>query len=153
MNRTTFQALAIGVAATFALLGVYFGALTLLSGWEFTVSEFLKYRFFVLALAGGFGLQAGLFVHLRAIVQRSREQGVVLATSGTASTAAMVSCCTHYLANVAPVLGAAGLVAFAAQYQVELFWAGLAFNGAGLAFIVSRIVQAKKEHAKCLALS
>ena len=42
----------------------------------------------------------------------------------------MVSCCAHYLANVAPVLGAAGLVAFAAQFQVELFWVGLAFNAA-----------------------
>lgn len=153
MTSIAGKAIVAGAGATAALLGVYFGALTLLSGWDFTLLEFLKYRYFIVALAGGFGLQVALFVHLRAIVHGAREQGVVLATSGTASTAAMVSCCTHYLANIAPVLGAAGLVAFAAQYQVELFWVGLAFNAAGTAFIVSKIVQAKKEHAKCLAIS
>lgn len=153
MTTGTGKAVAAGVAAAAALLAIYFAALTLLSGWDFTWSEFLKYRYFIGALAGGFGLQVALFIRLRAIVHGARQQGVVLATSGTASTAAMVSCCTHYLANVAPVLGAAGLVAFAAQYQVELFWVGLAFNAAGTAFIASRIVQARKEHAKCLAVS
>jgi Cu+-exporting ATPase len=153
MRRTTAQALAAGVAATMGLLAIYFGALTAISGWQFTFAEFLKFRWFVLALAAGFGLQVVLFMHLRAVVHQARGQGVALATSGTASAGAMVSCCAHYLANVAPVLGATGLVAFTAQYQVELFWVGLAFSAAGLAFIVSRIVQAKKEHAQCLALS
>src|SRR3990167_6795276 len=96
------------IAAALVLLGVYFGALTLVSGWNFTVEQFLAYRYFVLALAFGFGVQVGLFVHLKALVQGARNQGVVLATSGTASTAAMVSCCTHYLANIAPIIGAAG---------------------------------------------
>jgi Cu+-exporting ATPase len=65
----------------------------------------------------------------------------------------MVSCCTHYLANIAPIVGAAGLVTFAAQYQVELFWVGLAFNAAGILYITSKVIQATKEHAKCLAVS
>ena len=65
------------------------------------------------------------------------------------STAAMVSCCAHYLVNVAPVLGATSLVAFAAQFQVELFWVGLAFSAAGIAFVLSRLWKAEKEHAKC----
>jgi Cu+-exporting ATPase len=52
---------------------------------------------------------------------------------------------------VAPVLGATGLVAFAAQFQVELFWVGLAFNVAGIAYIGSKLLKASREHARCLA--
>ncbi|MBI2958815.1 MAG: hypothetical protein HYY28_00745 [Betaproteobacteria bacterium] len=147
------KAILAAIAASGALLGIYFGVLSLVSGWDFTVEQFLAYRYFVLALAGGFGVQVGLFVHLRALVRGAREQGVVLATSGTASTAAMVSCCAHYVANVAPIIGAVGLVTFATQYQVELFWVGLAFNAAGILYITSKVVQASKEHAKCVAVS
>jgi len=61
----------------------------------------------------------------------------------------MISCCAHYLANVAPVIGATGLVTFAAQYQVEFFWVGLAFNAAGIAYITAKVLNARKEHARC----
>jgi len=54
----------------------------------------------------------------------------------------MLACCTHYIANILPVIGAAGAVTLVAQYQVELFWVGLAFNLAGIIFIGSRIVSA-----------
>jgi len=75
----------------------------------------------------------------------------VVAASGTTSTVAMISCCAHYLTNVAPVLGATGLVAFAAQFQVELFWVGLLFNLAGIAYVGNKAVEASKEHAQCVA--
>jgi len=153
MNANTRKAVLAGAGAALLLLAVYFGSLTLLSGWKFTLEQFLTYPFFIVTLAAGFGIQVGLFVHLKALVQRARGQGVVLATSGTTSTAAMVSCCMHYLANIAPIIGAAGLVTFAMQYQVELFWVGLAFNAAGIAYIATKVVQATKEHAKCLAVT
>ena len=70
-----------------------------------------------------------------------------MAASGTTSSAAMISCCAHYLVNIAPVLGATGLVTFATQYQVEFFWVGLAFNAAGVAYIGSKLWMASKEHA------
>jgi Cu+-exporting ATPase len=73
----------------------------------------------------------------------------MMAASGTTSTAAMISCCAHYLVNVAPVLGATGLVTLAAQYQVEFFWLGLLFNAAGLVYIGNKLISAEKEHAKC----
>ena len=47
-------------------------------------------------------------------------------------------------------IGAAGLVTFASQYQVQFFWVGLAFNAAGIAYIFSKVIQATKEHAKCV---
>ena len=52
----------------------------------------------------------------------------------------MVACCTHYLVNLLPVLGATGLVSFVGAYQVELFWFGIASNLAGIAYIGQRVV-------------
>ena len=141
--------LALGLLAACALLAIYFGALTLVSGWEFTASEFGRYWYFVVPLALGFGAQVTLFSRLRALASTTDHSGTVVAASGTTSTAAMVSCCAHYLVNVAPVLGATGLVAFAAQFQVEFFWVGLAFSAAGIAFVLSRVLKGEKEHARC----
>ena len=136
-----FGALAFGM-----MLAVYFGALTLVSGWSFTVSQFSEFWYYIVPLAAGFGIQVALYLQLRQVISRSKDTGTVLAASGTTSTAAMISCCAHYLTNVAPVLGATGLVAFAAQFQVELFWIGLAFNAAGIGYVGNRLFNATKGH-------
>jgi Cu+-exporting ATPase len=73
--------------------------------------------------------------------------GKVVAVSGTTSTAAMISCCAHYLTNILPVVGAAGAVALVAQYQIELFWFGLACNLAGILYMGNRVVKFSKAHA------
>lgn len=133
------------------LLAIYVVALTLVSGWTFTAEQIAEFWMYIVPLAAGFGLQVALFVRLREVVSRAREAGAVVAASGTTSTAAMVSCCAHYLANAAPVLGASGLVAFAAQFQVELFWVGLAFNAAGIAYVGTKLARATRAHAQCVA--
>ncbi|HXF65207.1 MAG TPA: hypothetical protein VNK67_00720 [Burkholderiales bacterium] len=138
-----------GMLASGLLLAVYFGVLTLVSGWQFTLSQFTEFWFYILTLAAGFGLQVALYTRLRNLLTRSKDARTVMAASGTTSTAAMISCCAHYLVNVAPVVGTAGLVTFAAQYQVELFWAGLAFNAAGIAYIGHKLWKATKEHSRC----
>jgi Cu+-exporting ATPase len=65
----------------------------------------------------------------------------MVAVSGGTSTAAMISCCTHYLVNLLPVLGATGIASFVGQYQVQLFWVGLAFNLAGILTIGRRVMK------------
>lgn len=133
--------LVLGVLAIVAMLGVYFAVLTLVSGWSFTVSEFTRFWPYVVALALGFGIQIGLYVYLKQILAH-HHAGTMVVASGATSTAAMLACCTHYIANVLPVIGAAAAVTLIAEYQVELFWVGLAFNAAGIVFISSRIVSA-----------
>lgn len=140
-----------GVLAFGALLTIYFAALTLVSGWSFTVGQFSDFWYYIVPLAAGFGVQVALFVRLRQVVSRAKETSAVVAASGTTSTVAMISCCAHYLTNVAPVLGATGLVAFAAQFQVELFWVGLLFNLAGIGYVGNKLFKASKEHAQCIA--
>ena len=125
-----------GVAAGGILLGAYFAILSAVSGWSFAQDQFSAFWYYTVSLSVGFGVQIGLYAYAR---ERMREMhGGVLGVTGTTSTAAMVSCCTHYLAKLLPVLGIAGVVTFVAQYQVELFWVGLLFNIAGIAYLAHK---------------
>lgn len=143
----TGKAVATGLLASGLLLGVYFGVLTLVSGWGFTLEQFADFWHFIVALAVGFGVQVGLYTYLRTLARKCAGAGKVAAVSGGTSAAAMISCCTHYLANMVPILGATGLVALVGQYQVELFWVGLAFNLAGVLYIGTKLVQASRHMA------
>lgn len=138
-----------GAAAFALLLALYFLLVGLVSGREYALEQFATYWYFLVSLAAGFGIQMGLYTHLKRLVAHPSASKSVVAVSGTTSTAAMVSCCAHYLTNILPVLGATGLVTIAAQYQVQFFWLGLAFNLAGIAYIVPKVMQAVKEHARC----
>lgn len=130
-----------GTVAFLALLSLYFFILTLLSGWKFASSQFAQFWFYILSLATGFGIQFGLYSYLKNIVKQKVLTGQVLATTGATSGGAMISCCTHYLTNILPVLGATGMITFISQYQVQFFWVGLFFNFLGIAYMVSRIVK------------
>jgi len=46
------------------------------------------------------------------------------------------------------VLGATGLVAVVAQYQVRLFWVGLAFNLAGMLYVGRKVIEASRHMAQ-----
>ena len=128
-----------GLAAASGLLAIYFSILGLLSGWRFTILQFGEFWPYITALAFGFGIQVGLFLYLRRSVHAATRTGRVVAATGSSSGIAMLSCCTHYLVNLLPVLGASGLASLVGQYQVELFWVGLAANLAGIAYMANRI--------------
>jgi len=139
---------AFGLIGSVLLLAVYFAVLTLLSGWTFAATQFAEFWPFVVALAAGFGAQIGLYVRLRSVARHDDGQGAVVAVSGGTSAAAMLSCCTHYLANIIPVLGATGALALVAQYQTEFFWLGLLFNAAGVVYVGRKLWQASRHMAQ-----
>lgn len=136
-----------GILAFAALLAVYFVVLTLISGFGFSVSQFVEFWPFLIALAAGFGAQVGLYLHVKRLSANHQHDRRLVAASGTTSTAAMLACCTHYLANILPVLGTVGLVGFVAQYQTGLFWVALAFNAVGLVFIGRQALLARRHFA------
>lgn len=137
MNTKAFL---FGILAAAVLLTAYFTILSLISGLAFAVSQFSRFWYFIVTLAVGFGIQVGLYTYLKSIIQKM-SPGVVAATGAT-STAAMVSCCAHYLVNVLPILGAAGVITFISQYQAELYWVGLIFNLAGIIYMTDKVVKA-----------
>lgn len=137
-----------GTVASTILLGVYFATLSLVSGWGFAKDQFASFWYFVISLAVGFGIQIGLYSYLKQLV---KNRGMMVGdrtvvVTGTTSTLAMVSCCAHYLVNIAPILGIAGVLSIVAQYQVKIFWAGLLFNAFGIVFIANKVIKFKKQH-------
>jgi P-type Cu+ transporter len=120
MNNSILKSVRNGLAAVFILLGIYVFIVSLVSGWDFMLLQLFKYWYYVGALALGFGIQVGLYTYLKnAIKQKASPH--VLAVSGTTSTVAIIS-----------------------QYQVQLFWVGIAFNFAGILYVLSRIIKFSK---------
>ena len=133
-----------GMLASAILLGVYFAVLTFVSGWSFAQSQFATFWYFIVSLAIGFGIQIALYQYIKSLVHSGQGMGKVVGVSGTTSTAAMISCCAHYLVNLVPILGVTGLATFVAQYQVKLFWVGILFNIVGIGYMLNRIIKFKK---------
>lgn len=131
------------------LLAIYFAVVSMISGMDFALEQFTKFWYFIVPLALGFGIQVGLYAYLKQLVGQHGASGTVVAVSGTTSTAAMVSCCAHYLVNILPVLGVTGFLTIVAEYQIELFWLGLTFNAAGILYIVPKVINAAREYKKC----
>jgi len=139
MTNSIAKSVLYGILASTILLGVYFAVLTLVSGWSFAQSQFASYWYFVVSLTVGFGIQIALYQYIKSLVHSGQGMGKVVGVSGTTSTAAMISCCAHYLVNLIPILGVTGLTTFAAQYQIKLFWVGIFFNIAGIVYMANKI--------------
>jgi Cu+-exporting ATPase len=133
-----------GALAGATLLGVYFVVLSLVSGWNYALDQFYDFWYFVVSLAVGFGIQIALYQYIKNLVHDEQDMRKIVEVSGTTSTVAMLSCCTHYLVNLVPILGVTGLVTLVTQYQVELFWIGLIFNIVGIGYMISRIIKLKR---------
>ena len=141
-ERNVARPVLYGTLASVLLLGVYFAVLSLVSGLGFAQNQFASFWYYVVSLAVGFGIQVGLFAHLRAALRQAQGKKV-LVVSGVTSTGAMLACCAHYLANIAPLIATAGIITFITQYQVEFFWIGLAFNIGGIIYMIWKIQQFK----------
>src|SRR3989344_7931618 len=139
LNPALQKSIRNGLLATAAMLAVYFLAVGLISTWPFAKSQFALYWHFIISLAVGFGIQIGLYTYLKQLIAGSTGFGKVLGLTGATSTAAMISCCAHYLTNLLPILGTIGLVTFVASYQTQFFWVGLAFNLAGILYMANKI--------------
>jgi cation transport ATPase len=130
----------LGVLAAFAIVGIYLGMNTLTADWYFAKIQFSEYRWWIIALAIGLGIQVTLFALFKARLRRTKSKVAVssMAASGGMSTVAMMACCSHYLAVIVPTLGipflSAAAVAQIAEYQSYFFLAGVlsCLTGIGL---------------------
>jgi len=120
-----------GAIASFAIVGVYLGMNTLTADWYFAKIQFSEYRWWIITLAIGLGIQVTLFTLFRARLrgQKMKAAKSSMAASGGVSATAMMACCSHYLATVIPTLGvpflSASAVASLAEYQTYFFFAGV----------------------------
>ena len=128
-----------GVLAFLILMSVYFLTLNFISGLAYTLGQFYQFWYYIIPLALGFGTQITLYSYLKTVAKQA-SKGQLVAT-GTTSTAAMISCCAHYLTNILPILGVAGIITFISQYQIQFFWVGLAFNLLGIIYIGNKVLK------------
>lgn len=126
-----------GLLAATALLVLYLGLITLAQGWSHAIEQFRLDRWYVTAIMLGFGSQVGLFVYLRGLHAQAAASGVA-ASTGT-STAAMLACCAHHLAEVLPIIGLSGAAIFLNDYKRELLWLGITMNAAGATYLLHRV--------------
>ena len=136
-----------GLIAAALLLGIYTMLVSFVSGFEFMLDQLSRFWYFITALASGFGIQVGLYSYLKNSIKQNASPRVI-AVSGTTSTVAMISCCAHYLVNLLPILGTVGIITVISQYQVQLFWVGLAFNLAGIVYVGNRVYRFSKIYEK-----
>ncbi|OGN00140.1 MAG: hypothetical protein A3B91_01860 [Candidatus Yanofskybacteria bacterium RIFCSPHIGHO2_02_FULL_41_29] len=134
----------IGILGASALLAIYFIVVSLISDTQFAISQFKKFWYYIITLAIGFGVQVGLYTYLRQAIRSTEGSGKMLAVSGGTSAASMITCCAHYLANIAPIIATAGVVTFITQYQVQFFWVGLLFNIGGIVYIANKVYKFSK---------
>jgi len=122
------------------------GLVTWAQDWEHARGLLWGDRYFVAAIAAGFGLQVGLFTYLRVVLGRRASRsaaGVTVAGTGT-STVAMVACCAHHVTDALPLLGLSGLTIFLSDYRLSLMALGLAINAAGVAFVFRLLLRERR---------
>jgi membrane protease YdiL (CAAX protease family) len=130
----------IGAGAAFLLLLVYIGIITLAQGLDHALDQTYDLWYWVAALTGGFGIQAGLFSFVRHGLNQRRSAATASVTaSGGVSAGSMVACCAHHLTDILPFLGMAGLAAFLSNYQVFFLTAGVLSNVVGITIMLEAI--------------
>ncbi len=130
----------IGIGAAILLLLVYMGIITLAEGIEHALEQTAEMWYWVVALAGGFGIQAGLFSFIRqGLRERKASATASVATSGGISAGSMAACCAHHLTDFLPILGLSGLATFLASYQVLFIIIGVLSNLVGITIMLESI--------------
>ena len=132
----------LGLIAAAGLLAFYLGIITLAQGWAHALQQLAGDRWFIAAITVGFGAQVGLFVYLRGLHTRAAAGGMA-ASTGT-STAAMLACCAHHLADILPIMGVAGAAVFLNAWKTPLLWLGILMNLGGILYLVYRIRAARR---------
>ena len=129
-----------GVLGGLALLALYLGLVIWAQGFGHARELLWQDRYFVAAIAGGFGAQAALYTYVRMTIARARlagATGFTAAGTGT-STAAMVACCAHHVADALPLLGLSAAAIFLNEFRLPIMGAGIAMNALGVA-VLARI--------------
>ena len=147
LRPSALRPIIFGVAAAFALLALYLGLISLAQGWGHATQQLSIDRWYVGAIMLGFGTQVGLFTWLRSLHTATMAAGGMAASTGT-STAAMLACCAHHVAEVLPVLGLSGAAIFLNDYKAELLWLGITMNAAGIGYLLFQVRKVRKQHAQ-----
>jgi hypothetical protein len=129
-----------GLLGSLAMAAAYAAVVGGVSGSVRHLTDQVRADWYLLApIVAAFGLQIGLMVELR---RRHRLNGAALgatAAGSGASTAGMVACCAHHIADFAPFLGATAAAGFLGTYRAAFMGIGLAVSALAVTIAVRRL--------------
>lgn len=145
MTRRSVRA---GTLAAVGLALFYVAVVAGASGsWQHLAEQAAKDWYYLVPIIGGFGVQVALVAELR---HRHRLNRTAVAAGGAgagASTAGMVACCAHHIADLAPFIGATGAAAFLIDYRVPFMLVGIGVNAVGVTVAARRLRRANAHRA------
>lgn len=125
------RSVAAGLGGVALLLALYLSILAAVQSLDHAWDTLWEFRYYMFPLLAGFGIQVGLYHHIRT---RGAGAGGV-AASGGLSTASMAACCAHHITDVGPLLGITAATVFLVQYQRPLLLVGIGSNLLGIAYL------------------
>jgi hypothetical protein len=129
---------AVGVIAAAVMAAFYVAVVRGASGsWAHMWDQARQDWPYLAVIIAGFGAQVALVAELR---HRHRLDAAATAAGGAgagASTAGMVACCAHHLADLLPFIGATGAATFLIDYRVPFMLVGIGVNAVGI-FLAAR---------------
>src|SRR3989344_5778130 len=128
-----------GISAILAVLIINFIVLYSLDFPIMATGIIKSYWYLIILLIGGFGLQIGLFTYFHSLNAITCSTTVA---SGGISAISMILCCSHYLLNILPFLGAvigiSGLATLS-KYTLQFLIIGVISNIAGIGVIYYQV--------------
>jgi len=123
---------------------INFVILALLGFPEMAIGVIYKYYILLILLIGGFGIQVGLFTYLNSMNAIGCSTTIA---SGGISTVSMILCCSHYLLNIIPFLGAfvgASFLFALSKYTLHFLLIGIASNVTGIGVLYYQVKRKSK---------
>ncbi len=107
------------ISSSLGLLSFYIIVLTFGNSFDHALSELLTWWPLLLFQLTGFGIQVGLFLHMRDLSKMGiwRSSATSLAIGGGVSASSMITCCLHHITDVLPIVGLSAIALFLANYQ------------------------------------
>lgn len=127
--RLNARSVRTGVIAAAAMALFYVVVVRGASGsWEHLAEQGRADWYYLLAIIVGFGTQVALVTELRRRHRPGSTATVPGAVGAGASTAGMIACCAHHLAELLPIIGAVSAAGFLTDYRVPFLVAGITIN-------------------------
>lgn len=129
VGRVAWRSVGRGAIAATAMAVFYVVMVRWASGsWSHLADQARQDWYYLAAIVAGFGIQVALVSELRRRRRLGHSAAIVGGLGAGASTAGMIACCAHHLADLLPVVGAASAAGFLTDYRVPFMLAGIAIN-------------------------
>lgn len=115
--------------------------------WQHLIEQAAEDWYYLVPIVGGFGVQVALVAELRRRHRLDRTAAAAGGAGAGASTAGMVACCVHHIADLAPFIGATGAATFLIDYRVPFMLVGIGVNAIGVTIAAHRLRRANAHHA------